>query len=534
MAASIKFLVPFSLFVGLGGLIAPRDSAPVPPPQMRFVMADSIPPVPLSALPKIDRSTAPVHRDWRPLALGFLWFCGCACILIRWHVRWRRAASQLRASLPWNAPPEFPRVPVPLRSSPSVLEPGVFGIFRPVLLLPAGIEARLSAAQLQAIFAHELCHIRRSDNLAAAVHMLVESIFWFHPLVWWIGARLVEEREIACDEEVLRLGSDPAIYAQSILEICRFGLESPVACISGIAGADLARRIRGIMAGRARRPLEPAKKLLLIALGAAAVAAPIAIGLAHPPKLRAQSPPQTAAPLSFDVASVKVSDLPYLVVTPKRSGGRITWTTDLTYILGYAYHLQPWRMLGPIPGSDHIYSVEATTSPDATDEQVRLMFQSLLIDRFQMKVHRETKDVEGYALTVARSGLKIQEARDGSEPAPLPEWFHGRPGDAAAMEGHVAATLPSAGVVAITGRRVTMLQVCESLQRVLGGAVVDHTNLEAKYYFAFQFAQNDNAPDNSAPALSVALRDLGLKLDKYKGPVEMLVVDHIEKTPTGN
>ena len=52
----------------------------------------------------------------------------------------------------------------------------------------------------------------RRDNLAAAIHMVVEAIFWFHPLVWWIGARLVEERERACDEEVLRLGNEPTVY----------------------------------------------------------------------------------------------------------------------------------------------------------------------------------------------------------------------------------------------------------------------------------------------------------------------------------
>ena len=62
------------------------------------------------------------------------------------------------------------------------------------------------------------------------LHMLVEALFWFHPLVWWLGARLVDERERACDEEVLRLGSDPQIYAESILKICEFYLESPLLC----------------------------------------------------------------------------------------------------------------------------------------------------------------------------------------------------------------------------------------------------------------------------------------------------------------
>ena len=74
-------------------------------------------------------------------------------------------------------------------SSPWTFEPGVVGIWRPVLLLPEGLADRLTSAQLNALIAHERYHIRSHDNLAAAVHMLVEALFWFHPLVWWIERR---------------------------------------------------------------------------------------------------------------------------------------------------------------------------------------------------------------------------------------------------------------------------------------------------------------------------------------------------------
>src|SRR6266576_923925 len=77
------------------------------------------------------------------------------------------------------------------------------------------------------MLAHELWHVQRRDNLAAAVHMLVEAVFWFHPLLWWLGARLVEERERACDEEVLEMGKERQVYAESILKICEFCVESP-------------------------------------------------------------------------------------------------------------------------------------------------------------------------------------------------------------------------------------------------------------------------------------------------------------------
>jgi len=116
--------------------------------------------------------------------LPTIWICGSAAVLIFWFIRWRRVDAMLRTSDPQ-------------------LEPGVFGIVRPVLYLPPRIADHLDDAQLKAIVAHELCHIRSRDNLTAALHMLVEAVFWFHPLVWWIGARLVDERERACDEEVV-------------------------------------------------------------------------------------------------------------------------------------------------------------------------------------------------------------------------------------------------------------------------------------------------------------------------------------------
>lgn len=121
--------------------------------------------------------------------------------------------------------------------SPAFAEPGVFGVRRPVLLLPAGITDRLTPPQLKAIVAHELCHMRRRDNLGTAIHMGVEALFWFHPLVWWLGARLMEEREHACDEEVLLTGSEPQAYAEGILKICELYLESPLPCVPGVTGA---------------------------------------------------------------------------------------------------------------------------------------------------------------------------------------------------------------------------------------------------------------------------------------------------------
>src|SRR5262249_17856450 len=111
--------------------------------------------------------------------------------------------------------------------SDSSMEPGGFGWFPPRLLGPRRISGPLHDSPIGAILAHELSHVGRYDNLIAAVQMVVQALFWFHPVVWWIGVRLVDERERACDEDVLRCGSEPDVYAESILTTCRFATESP-------------------------------------------------------------------------------------------------------------------------------------------------------------------------------------------------------------------------------------------------------------------------------------------------------------------
>jgi len=115
-------------------------------------------------------------------------------------------------------------------ASSSLLEPGLVGILRPVVLLPDGLMARLSEPERDSILAHELGHLRRGDNVTAAIHMAVETLFWFWPPVWLIGARLIAERERACDESVLAQGHDPEVYAESILKVCKFCIQSPLAC----------------------------------------------------------------------------------------------------------------------------------------------------------------------------------------------------------------------------------------------------------------------------------------------------------------
>jgi TonB family protein len=301
MAASMKFLLPFSLLVAIGGRLAWLRGSSGANTGLYYAIEE---------IRVIAGETSgfafPLHL--LP-ALIAVWLGGFVVVVSIWCWRWRKISLALRDAVPLREGREAEALrrmeqmggiqQIEMVRSRATLEPGIFGIVRPVLLWPEGISARLEDAHLEAIFAHEVWHVRRRDNLAAAIHMVVEALFWFHPLVWWLGNRLVEERELACDEEVLQLGREREIYAESILKVCEFCVASPVACMAGVAGADLKKRMVHIMTNSRLRKLDFGRKLLLGVAGLAAVAAPMVIGLvgATPGRAAAQA---TAEPVQVE------------------------------------------------------------------------------------------------------------------------------------------------------------------------------------------------------------------------------------------
>lgn len=285
-AASLKFFVPFALLIQLGRHIhwtpaVHQIATQYATPEVAFVVGSVAEPF---------AAAAPQARtDWVLIAFLSLWSAGfliVAAIRLRLWFRIRRA---LRVGTAMDI-----SAPVEIRSVPRLLEPGVVGIVKPILLLPDGIADRLTPTELEAVLAHELCHVRRRDNLLAAIHMVVEAIFWFHPLVWWIGARMVDERERACDEDVLNLGNSPHVYADAILGVCRLYAESPLACVSGVTGSNIRRRIEAIMLNRRIRTIDRGRKALLAFAGALAVGGPVLVGVlisfGQLPEIHAQPP----------------------------------------------------------------------------------------------------------------------------------------------------------------------------------------------------------------------------------------------------
>jgi len=474
-----------------------------------------------------------------------------------------------------------------LVSSTASLEPGIFGIFRPVLWLPAGIGDRLGDAELEAILAHELCHARRRDNLAAVIHMAVEAVFWFHPLVWWLGARLTEERERACDEEVVQMGGEPQVYAESILKVCEFYLASPVACAAGVTGGELKKRIEGIMENRYLRSLSLGKKILLAVAGLMAVGAPIVVGVMASPPSHARSRVLTAAapvtaPLLAPAASPPIPQLPQpqvpqtpaAVTAPKQSapatepladthpafevasvrpappdarGMRCTGgpgTSDpgslrcenysLSLLLMMAYNLRGFQLTAPAWMDTARFNVVAKIPSGTDSRQFELMQQRLLAERFGLQVHFERKDMTVYELTVAKGGPKLKESQERGSEKPDLAW---RP----------PAGGPPRRAMARTDRRgESIADLANFLSNQMGAPVVDATGLRGQYDYTLSFlmepggrAAGPVVANGSEPELGInlidAVRDqLGLRLEKKKGQADILVVDHAEKVPTEN
>ncbi|HEY4213752.1 MAG TPA: M56 family metallopeptidase [Steroidobacteraceae bacterium] len=290
--ASLKFLLPISVLSVLIGpvhfdsklarsviptlqvVVSPFDPALRPDwmPTVTFLPAaqNAALPAPATAA----RTPSDALLTALPRMLFCAWLAGAAFLLARWVYQWFRVVGLIRASdlMPIAAP-------VPVRRSTDCAEPGLVGIAHPILLLPQGIRDQLTAAQLQAVIQHELAHLRRRDNLTAALHRSVEAVFWFFLPVWWIGRRMLFEREAACDEAVIANGCDPATYADTILTICRLYLRPAPPLSAGVAGADLKRRIEAIMAPCRSRPLGTTGSIVITAAAALALSAQVAAAM---------------------------------------------------------------------------------------------------------------------------------------------------------------------------------------------------------------------------------------------------------------
>ncbi len=544
-SASLKFFLPLSLLMNVGANIpwAPVAKS-IASPSVSFRMEQLTQPFPHISPPILATTGTPM--SWIPLVALGLWACGFGCIALIRLRGWCRIQAAVRSSVPLNIP-----ALVEIRSSAELLEPGIVGVFRPILLVPAGIVERLSQPQFKAVLAHEFCHVRRRDNLTAAIHMIVEALFWFRPLVWWIGARLVEERERACDEAVLNVGNEPRDYAQGILLVCKSYLESPLSCVSGVTGSNLKKRVQAILAGRVAPDLSYAKKVILTAAGMAVLGLPILVGSISAPGLRAQSAGPANTP-KFQTVSIKPCETFHGTERNTWSPGEFrSQCTTVQRLIQQAYglfadsHANQGSSLtvtgGPAWTTSDLYEIVAK-APDAPSRETMHgpMLQAVLADRFKLKVHREIREIPVYVLTVAPGGPKL----DPFQGSCITRDFYDQPSDDDCATGRGYGN-------GLRLRAATMADICAAFLVLLNRPVLDETGIQGRFNMHLDFSPEDpellNRP-RGLPALTNpgapspppvhfdaaqnAVEALGLNLEPGKGPAEFLVIDHVEK-PSG-
>jgi uncharacterized protein (TIGR03435 family) len=263
----------------------------------------------------------------------------------------------------------------------------------------------------------------------------------------------------------------------------------------------------------------------------AAIAGPIAFGLMNTPQSRAQSPAPAATPApAFEVATVKPNHVGGPFNFGFEPGGRfVAENVTLGFVLEHAYGVKDFQVSGGPAwiGSEH-YNIEAKPEvPEERQAQRWLMVQSLLADRFKLAVHHETKELPVYALVVAKSGPRFHEtaALPGPPGAPPPK--HGM--------------RMGRGDLTVNGYGLDRL--ADALSRLLSRVVLDQTGLKGTYDFTLKWTPSEGQgamaetprdaappPDASGPSIFTALRErLGLKLESQKGPVDTLVIDHVER-----
>jgi len=228
-----------------------------------------------------------------------------------------------------------------------------------------------------------------------------------------------------------------------------------------------------------------------------------------------------AAGPAFEVASIRPAQ-------PGREGvdvqpGVVNMRgARLQFCLRWAYNVTEVQVAGPDWINDARFDIVAKAAGPAKLDEMRLMMQQLLADRFQVKLHRETREMSALVLTVGKGGHKLKAVETEGSPS-----FQ-------------------TGKLNLTGKGATVGQLIDFLSKELRKPIVDQTGLDGRYdYFMdinaymtdeVRATMNQNGPPADAPSIiaQAMQSQLGLRVDAKKMPVEVLVIDRIEKTPSEN
>ena len=279
----------------------------------------------LTALAETPVSWQQTVQHWLNAHLGdvvLLWLIGVAVFGVRLVGGWlyvnrlkttatRPANALLTQTLHRLAKQLNLRPAVQLRESARVAVPVVVGILKPVVLLPIGLVAGLSMAEVEAILAHELAHVRRNDFVINLLQSVVEVLYFFHPALWWLSARVREERENCCDDLALNLCADGRTLARALARVEEFRLarltplSTPALAMAfSSPKKQLLHRVRRVL-GVSVRPAVSNGSLAGLTLATLLMLAVSAFAVAQEQKAKQPKPkPKTTRPVAMRRFSV--------------------------------------------------------------------------------------------------------------------------------------------------------------------------------------------------------------------------------------
>jgi uncharacterized protein (TIGR03435 family) len=409
------------------------------------------------------------------------------------------------------------------------------------VLLPVGTLSGLPVEHLEALLLHELAHIRRHDYLVNVLQSVAEALLFYHPGVWWVSGHIRTEREQCCDDLAVSIHGNALTYARALAQLESYRPAHLDAALAA-TGGSLSNRIARLL-GQPRPVIRTGLGPDVIAV--AGLLAVAASGLFS----------QSADPPRFAVVSIKrnPSREQLTMAAPMgvgyRPGGRlVAGNAPLTMLIQRAYAVQGFQVVGgPVWINTDGYDIEAKPQSKNDQKGMWLMLQTLLADRFKLVMHRETRNLPVFDLQAARNGPKLAPAAGGCSEAltTLPERGQPRPAPPCGP-----GLLKSGTGLAMEGISVPMPAFAKMLSTLMGREVIDKTGFTGRFGLHLEFAMDDalvglpnrvganpsGEPADSAGRASIrtALQEqLGLKLQASTGPVDVLVIDHVER-PTEN
>lgn len=505
-------------------------------------------------------------------ALLWLWLGGSLVFMFPLAVGLWQVRSLRRSALPWIEGREVVNAfaagsgitrPVDVLLHESLPGPMTCGALQPAVILPT--DARTWPSEdLRRAIVHELEHVRRGDWVSQVLARVAAAMYWFHPIVWVASRQLALEAERACDDAVLGEGPESSVaYADQLVHLAeRLSTASSRPQLAMANRSDLATRVVAVLDRHQARGRAGAQWVAVASLASA-----ILIVAVSPLRLVARGQtPQASAPasrLTYDAATIKRCEVEETPTGARGTAGGTNAnfspgrffvpcvTTEQLIYLAYASYgaAETDRLVNDDPGSasnavkvrggpdwvhslSEKYQIEATAA-GATERTVLMgyMLRSLLEDRFKLKLHRDTEETPMYALTVGKGGLKIKPMKDGDcdpeSPMVTP------PADAkpkcgvlnmVGVEGKVRWTFGGFALSGLAGRLSSQFKI----------HVIDRTNVTDKFVYRFEFTRDPDTLVTESNIFAAVEEQLGLKLDKTKGPRGFLVIDAIERpTPDG-